>query len=119
MELRALRGMNDILPEEVERWHKLEGAFRLHAELHGYAEVRTPQLVDRKLWEASGHWEKFRENMYLSENEAGLQEFVADPAQRIFALKPMRQRWLKARHTAVAPSEARVMPSAVRTVSTL
>ncbi|MGE0120531.1 MAG: threonine--tRNA ligase [Dongiaceae bacterium] len=55
----------------------------------GYAEVRTPQLVDRKLWEASGHWEKFRENMYLSENEAGLQEFVADPAQRIFALKPM------------------------------
>jgi threonyl-tRNA synthetase len=55
----------------------------------GYLEVRTPQLVDRKLWEASGHWEKFRENMYLSENEAGLKEFVADPAHRIFALKPM------------------------------
>jgi threonyl-tRNA synthetase len=55
----------------------------------GYVEVKTPQLVDRKLWEASGHWEKFRENMYLSENEAGLKEFVADPTQRIFALKPM------------------------------
>jgi threonyl-tRNA synthetase len=55
----------------------------------GYLEVRTPQLVDRKLWEASGHWEKFRENMYLSENEAGLKEFIADPTHRIFALKPM------------------------------
>ena len=51
--------------------------------------MKTPQLVDRKLWEASGHWEKFRENMYLSENEDGLREYMADPAQRIFALKPM------------------------------
>ena len=40
MELRAVRGMNDILPEEVMRWQELEKAFRLHAELHGYAEVR-------------------------------------------------------------------------------
>ena len=51
--------------------------------------MKTPQLVDRKLWEASGHWDKFRENMYLAENDAGLKEFVADPAQRVFALKPM------------------------------
>ncbi|WP_437594878.1 histidine--tRNA ligase [Sorangium sp. So ce1000] len=50
MELRAVRGMNDILPEEVERWHKLEGAFRLHAELHGYAEVRTPLLEPTELF---------------------------------------------------------------------
>src|SRR5262249_53507502 len=52
-------------------------------------EVKTPQLNDRRLWEASGHWEKFRENMYLSENEEGLRAFAADPALRIFALKPM------------------------------
>ncbi|AUX33801.1 MULTISPECIES: histidine--tRNA ligase [Sorangium] len=51
MELRAVRGMNDILPEEVERWHKLEGAFRLHAELHGYAEVRTPLLEPTELFQ--------------------------------------------------------------------
>jgi threonyl-tRNA synthetase len=57
--------------------------------MNGYVEVKTPQLVDRKLWEESGHWEKFRENMYLSENEEGLREFVADPDKRIFALKPM------------------------------
>jgi histidyl-tRNA synthetase len=44
MELRAVRGMNDILPDEVVRWHRLEAAFRAHAERHGYAEVRTPIL---------------------------------------------------------------------------
>ncbi|MDP6709691.1 MAG: threonine--tRNA ligase, partial [Alphaproteobacteria bacterium] len=44
----------------------------------GYDEVHTPQLVDRSLWEASGHWEKFGEHMYTTEFE-----------ERIFALKPM------------------------------
>jgi threonyl-tRNA synthetase len=44
----------------------------------GYHEVHTPQLVDRSLWEASGHWEKFGEHMYTTEFE-----------ERIFALKPM------------------------------
>jgi len=76
-------------PKGWTLYRTLENFLRDRLDRAGYAEVRTPQLVDRKLWEASGHWEKFRENMYLSENEAGLQEFVADPAQRIFALKPM------------------------------
>ena len=44
----------------------------------GYVEVNTPQLVDRSLWEKSGHWEKFREHMYTTEAE-----------ERVFALKPM------------------------------
>ena len=44
----------------------------------GYVEVNTPQLVDRSLWEASGHWEKFRENMFTVESD-----------DRVFALKPM------------------------------
>ncbi|MBI0434187.1 threonine--tRNA ligase [Roseomonas sp. KE0001] len=54
---------------------------RLDAER--YQEVRTPQLVDRKLWEASGHWEKYRENMFLAT--------VDDESEkdRILALKPM------------------------------
>ena len=43
-----------------------------------YVEVNTPQLVDRALWEASGHWDKFRENMFTAEAE-----------DRILALKPM------------------------------
>ena len=50
----------------------------------GYQEVRTPQLVDRKLWEASGHWEKFRESMFLAEVE---EESGAD--KQVAALKPM------------------------------
>jgi len=44
----------------------------------GYQEVCTPQLVDRTLWEASGHWEKYRENMFIAESE-----------DRILAVKPM------------------------------
>jgi len=34
----------------------------------GYLEVKGPQLLDRSLWEASGHWEKFRENMFIAES---------------------------------------------------
>ena len=70
-------------------WRTLEAYLRRKLEAGGYVEVKTPQLNDRRLWEASGHWEKFRENMYLSENDEGLREFMADPTQRIFALKPM------------------------------
>ena len=76
-------------PKGWRLWRTLENYIRRKLEAGGYVEVKTPQLVDRKLWEESGHWEKFRENMYLSENESGLQEFMADPTQRIFALKPM------------------------------
>ncbi|MEQ9116045.1 MAG: threonine--tRNA ligase [Rickettsiales bacterium] len=46
---------------------------------HDYIEVKTPTLVDRSLWEKSGHWEKFRENMFVSEDED----------KRVMALKPM------------------------------
>jgi threonyl-tRNA synthetase len=45
---------------------------------HGYQEINTPQLVDKSLWEKSGHWDKFRENMFSTETEA-----------RHFAIKPM------------------------------
>src|SRR5690348_12095893 len=50
----------------------------------GYVEVRTPQLIDRKLWEESGHWEKFGEHMFTVENadkETGV--------KRVLAIKPM------------------------------
>ncbi len=45
---------------------------------HGYLEVNTPQIVDRSLWEKSGHWEKFHADMFVTETEA-----------RTFAIKPM------------------------------
>ena len=50
----------------------------------GYREVKTPQVVDRKLWEASGHWEKYRENMFITE----IDEEHANE-KRVNALKPM------------------------------
>src|ERR1700730_8742933 len=53
MELRAVRGMNDILPDEMERWHRLEAAFPCHAELQAYAEVRTRLLEHTALFTRS------------------------------------------------------------------
>jgi len=76
-------------PKGWTLYRTLETYMRRRLDAAGYQEVKTPQLVDRKLWEASGHWEKFRENMYIAENEQGLKDYVADPDERIFALKPM------------------------------
>jgi len=45
---------------------------------HGYQEVHTPQVIDRSLWERSGHWEKFRDDIFVTETEG-----------RIYAIKPM------------------------------
>jgi len=56
-----------------------ETYMRQRLEKAGYAEVKTPQLVDRTLWEESGHWEKFREHMFTAEDEG----------DRTLALKPM------------------------------
>jgi threonyl-tRNA synthetase len=50
----------------------------------GYLEINTPQIVDRKLWEESGHWEKYRENMFITE----IDEEHANE-KRVNALKPM------------------------------
>ena len=55
-----------------------EEYMRTRLEAAGYFEVKTPQLVDRSLWERSGHWEKFRENM-----------FTIDDDNRVLAVKPM------------------------------
>ena len=71
-------GMAFWHPKGWTLYRVVEAYMRRRLEAAGYVEVRTPQLVDRMLWEASGHWEKFRENMYISESE-----------ERVFALKPM------------------------------
>ena len=59
-------------------YRSLETYMRRRLERTGYIEVKTPQLVDRSLWEASGHWEKFGEHMFTSESE-----------DRTLAVKPM------------------------------
>ena len=62
----------------------LQDYMRRKQELDGYVEVNTPQLVDRKLWEASGHWEKYQENMFIVEVD---EEHAREKAMN--ALKPM------------------------------
>jgi len=53
MQFRAVKGMNDILPNEVGRWHRLEGEFRSLVALYGYQEVRTPLLEHTDLFARS------------------------------------------------------------------
>ena len=57
----------------------LENFVREKIRANGYIEVRTPILVDKSLWEASGHWEKFRENMFVTEADE----------DKVLAVKPM------------------------------
>lgn len=65
-------------PKGWTLYRLLENYIRDKTAEEGYVEVKTPQLLDRTLWEASGHWEKFRENMFVVEDE-----------NKILALKPM------------------------------
>ncbi len=48
-------------------YRAVESYLRRRLEQNGYEEVKTPQLVDRKLWEKSGHWDKYRKNMFIAE----------------------------------------------------
>jgi len=65
-------------------YRKLQEYMQRKLDKSGYLEVKTPQVVDRKLWEASGHWDKYQENMFIVEvDEEGARE------KRINALKPM------------------------------
>tara|TARA_Y100001935_G_C17290420_1_gene502971 strand:- start:55 stop:1986 length:1932 start_codon:yes stop_codon:yes gene_type:complete len=62
----------------------LQNFIRNKLDKNGYQEINTPQVVDRKLWEASGHWDKYRENMFITE----IDEEQANE-KRVNALKPM------------------------------
>ena len=65
-------------------YRALEDYMRRRLTRAGYKEIKTPQVVDRKLWIASGHWDKYRENMFITEvDEEHAQE------KRVNALKPM------------------------------
>jgi threonyl-tRNA synthetase len=67
-------------PKGWKLYRTVEAYIRRRQEADGYEEVRTPQLVDRKLWEESGHWEKYQKNMFIAE--------VVDE-DKTLALKPM------------------------------
>src|SRR5687768_7700749 len=63
-------GMAFWHPRGLALYRRLEGAAREQIEAQGYLEVRTPQLLRRPLWEASGHWEHFYENMFRVDDQA-------------------------------------------------
>ncbi|HKX07293.1 MAG TPA: threonine--tRNA ligase [Stellaceae bacterium] len=69
-------------PKGWTLYRTIERYVRGRLEADGYLEVKTPQLVDRSLWIASGHWEKFRQNMFTVKDED-------EGHERILALKPM------------------------------
>ncbi len=66
-------------PKGWTMYREAERYMRERLEAADYVEVKTPQLIDRTLWERSGHWEKFRENMFTA----------ADEGDKVLALKPM------------------------------
>ncbi len=59
-------------------WQQVEQYMRHKYQVNGYQEVKAPQILDRTLWEKTGHWENYRENMFSTESE-----------NRFYALKPM------------------------------
>ncbi|MBC7433625.1 MAG: threonine--tRNA ligase [Rubritepida sp.] len=70
-------------PAGWKLYRTVEDYMRRRLDAAGYQEIKTPQLVDRRLWEESGHWEKFRASMFIATVED------KDEAHRIHALKPM------------------------------
>lgn len=71
-------GMPIVQPNGMYIWNQLLDFWRgLHRKAH-YKEIKTPIMMDRKLWETSGHWDNYRQNMYISEID-----------ERTYAVKPM------------------------------
>ena len=71
-------GMPFFHPKGMEVWNALIDYWRLEHKAAGYVETKTPIMLNRSLWEKSGHWENYRENMYTS---------IVDDTE--YAIKPM------------------------------
>lgn len=65
-------------PKGWTLWQEIEQYMRRVYRENGYQEVKGPQILDKTLWEKTGHWDKYRENMFITESE-----------KREYALKPM------------------------------
>lgn len=80
-------------PKGYTIWLELENYVRRRMKAGGYQEVKTPQLMDSRFWEASGHWGKYRENMFVvpdvvPNTDEGGKVFKEEP-KHFMALKPM------------------------------
>lgn len=71
-------GFPFFMPKGVELFNKLQEMWRIEHKKRGYQEIKTPIMLDKELWEISGHWFNYRENMYTSEID-----------EKEYAIKPM------------------------------
>src|SRR5260363_355055 len=71
-------GMVFWQPKGWTLWQQIERYLRARLDASCYQEIRTPQMMDRLLWERSGHWQNYREQMFATESE-----------KRDYAIKPM------------------------------
>ncbi len=71
-------GMPIIQPNGMYIWNQLLDFWRILHRKARYKEIKTPAMMDRKLWEISGHWDNYRQNMYISEID-----------EHTYAIKPM------------------------------
>ncbi|MCK0070244.1 threonine--tRNA ligase [Kordiimonas laminariae] len=79
-------------PKGYTMWLQLEKYIRSRIQEFDYQEVKTPQVLDSKFWEQSGHWAKFRENMFVVPDETPSTEEgapIISPDAKLMALKPM------------------------------
>ncbi len=74
-------------PKGWALYRALEDYVRRQLDAAGYQEVRTPMLVDRQLWEDSGHWANYRRNMFIAEVDEG--EIAGQQRRSVLAVKPM------------------------------
>ena len=65
-------------PKGWSLWQVIEQHMRRELSAAGYQEIKTPMIMDRTLWEKSGHWDNYKENMFITESE-----------KRVYAVKPM------------------------------
>lgn len=71
-------GFPFFLPKGMDMFLRLQELWRKEHVKAGYKEIRTPNMLDRELWEISGHWNNYKENMYTSEID-----------EKVYAIKPM------------------------------
>ncbi|SDD25257.1 threonine--tRNA ligase [Kordiimonas lacus] len=79
-------------PQGYTIWLQMEKYIRSRLQGAGYQEIKTPQLLDSKFWEQSGHWSKFRENMFVVPDEIPSTEEdapIVSSDAKLMALKPM------------------------------
>jgi threonyl-tRNA synthetase len=94
-------------PKGMAIWNELEALRRQENERRGYVEVKTPLIYDKALWETSGHWEKFREHMFLipldDENVYGIKPMNCPGHMLLFGSTLRSYRDLPLRYAEAAP----------------